>query len=484
MNIVPGVEALRGQNEVEVDVTMADGVRSIIAEAPLEALAIARLRQAGLIVTPLARPGAVKPLLWVYIDGAQVGGEFIYSVYLEYYGLLQVPGISYQRLAKAGVYVGGFEGISPITTAAETVMTTVGASIESFLNEAYLTVNQPGQKRASVPAGAEIVAVAQALKAANGASEIGLAVTVDTDLPVTEEAARAAAERAATQAGFKVVSGASLARPLATVNVTGFVTSDGRYVYGVHAHAKRLLRLPTAEFPPVVTLADVARPNQAVGMGRRDHAVTDILETVEGRVAEIVASLKKVNESGEPAPWTDEGNVICSTLGYIPTRPPQVVDEILKIAAVTSRDVVYDIGVGDGAVLVAAARSGARGVGHPLCLLGATQATQNAAVAGVTDRVRFVSVDPFSEDADLRDATVVVLFMIPNYVQRILPRLARELKAGSRVFSLLPGGGCHPPDKTIRLSNGSNLFSQLHSWTVPFKDTCAAPAGAGVPRNR
>jgi SAM-dependent methyltransferase len=118
---------------------------------------------------------------------------------------------------------------------------------------------------------------------------------------------------------------------------------------------------------------------------------------------------------------------------YVPTLDP-VVDLMLQTAAVTSSDVVYDLGSGDGRIVIAAAKKyGARGVGVELDPELIKRSIKNAQKAGVADKVRFVQGDLFK--ADLSDATVVTLFLSPSINLRLESKLKRELKPGARVVS-------------------------------------------------
>jgi protein-L-isoaspartate O-methyltransferase len=122
----------------------------------------------------------------------------------------------------------------------------------------------------------------------------------------------------------------------------------------------------------------------------------------------------------QSAPST-KGDVI-----YVPT-PPAVVDAMLQVAAVTERDIVYDLGSGDGRIVITAAKQyGARGVGIEIDPALVTKATENAAAAGVSDRVRFVSQDLFA--SDISEATVVTLYLLQSINERLRPKLVRELK--------------------------------------------------------
>jgi SAM-dependent methyltransferase len=132
---------------------------------------------------------------------------------------------------------------------------------------------------------------------------------------------------------------------------------------------------------------------------------------------------------------------------YVPT-PPQAVDAMLALAGVTSADVVYDLGSGDGRIpITAATKFGALGVGIEIDPNRIRDANDNLAKSGVPNRVRFVNQDLF--DADIRQATVVTLFLLPQLNARLIPKLKRELRPGTRIVSYLWDMGAEwPPDRT------------------------------------
>jgi cyclopropane fatty-acyl-phospholipid synthase-like methyltransferase len=118
---------------------------------------------------------------------------------------------------------------------------------------------------------------------------------------------------------------------------------------------------------------------------------------------------------------------------YVPTPQP-VVDAMLKLAAVTDKDVVYDLGCGDGRIPITAAQKfGARGVGIDIDPKRIEEANENAKAAGVTDKVTFLTQDLF--ESDISAATVVTLYLLPSLNERLMPKLKRELKPGTRVVS-------------------------------------------------
>ena len=146
---------------------------------------------------------------------------------------------------------------------------------------------------------------------------------------------------------------------------------------------------------------------------------------------------------------------------YVPTPQP-VVDAMLDAAEVKESDIVYDLGSGDGRIVITAARKyGARGVGIEIDPTLVKMATENAAAAGVSDRVRFVTQNLFS--SDLHEATVVTLYLLQSINERLRPKLVRELKPGARVVSHVFNMGPEwPPEKT--LSVGPN---RIFLWTIP-----------------
>lgn len=148
---------------------------------------------------------------------------------------------------------------------------------------------------------------------------------------------------------------------------------------------------------------------------------------------------------------------------YLPT-PDNVVDAMLKLAGVTKNDVVYDLGCGDGRIVIAAAKHyGARGVGIDIDPQRITEAKANAAAAGVTDRVTFVLGDIFADDTKIGDATVVTLYLLPSLNERLKPKLWRELKPGTRVVSnSFAMGADWPAEKALQVDNFIVYF-----WTIP-----------------
>jgi len=148
---------------------------------------------------------------------------------------------------------------------------------------------------------------------------------------------------------------------------------------------------------------------------------------------------------------------------YVPTNQP-VVDAMLELAGVTGKDIVYDLGCGDGRIVVTAARKyGARGVGIDIDPERIEDANYLAKRLGVTHQVKFIQGDLF--DADIREATVVTLYLLPEINLKLKPKLLRELKPGTRIVSHdFNMGQDWPPEKTVRMGRDT-----IFLWTIPAR---------------
>ena len=146
---------------------------------------------------------------------------------------------------------------------------------------------------------------------------------------------------------------------------------------------------------------------------------------------------------------------------YVPTPQP-VVDAMLDVAKVTASDVVYDLGSGDGRIVITAAKKyGARGVGIEMDPALIKKSNDNATAAGVAGRVRFVTQDLFK--ADIHEATVVTLYLLQSINERLRPKLVRELKPGTRIVSHVFNMGPEwPAERTIEVGP-----SRVYLWTIP-----------------
>jgi len=166
----------------------------------------------------------------------------------------------------------------------------------------------------------------------------------------------------------------------------------------------------------------------------------------------------------QPQTWAwDDG-----TVPYVVT-PMEIVERMLRMAEVKKDDYVIDLGSGDGRIIIEAAKRGARGLGVDLDPNLVKAATENARLAGVGDRVRFETMDLF--DADLAPATVVTMYLLPDFNAKLLPRLLR-LRPGTRVVSHDGGIGDWPADETLEMRVpekpvGVGGISKVELWVVP-----------------
>ena len=127
--------------------------------------------------------------------------------------------------------------------------------------------------------------------------------------------------------------------------------------------------------------------------------------------------------------------------------PEAVVEEMIRIADVSKEDVVYDLGCGDGRIVIAAAKkTKCRGVGIDIDPERIKESRENAAREGVSDRTRFIVQDLF--DSDIRDATVVMIFLYPEVNIRLRPKILNEMNPGARLVSHMHNMGDWLPDKT------------------------------------
>ena len=144
---------------------------------------------------------------------------------------------------------------------------------------------------------------------------------------------------------------------------------------------------------------------------------------------------------------------------YVPT-PQEVVEAMLAMANVTSRDVVYDLGSGDGRIPITAAQKyGARAIGIDINPERIKEANENLAKAKVGDRVKFLNQDLF--ETDLSDATVVTLYLLSSLNLKLMPKL-KALRPGTRIVSHSFDMGTEwPPEKTDTV-NGRSIYY----WTI------------------
>lgn len=152
-----------------------------------------------------------------------------------------------------------------------------------------------------------------------------------------------------------------------------------------------------------------------------------------------------------------------SDVPYVPT-PNSVVQAMLKLANVSNRDVVYDLGSGDGRIPIAAAKIGASAVGIEINPKLVQQCQENAKKAGVSDRVQCLQQDLFQ--TDLKKATVVTLYLLPEINQKLYPKLLKELKPGTRIIShAFNMGDKWKSDRVVYVQGPTHLHI-LYYWVV------------------
>ena len=145
---------------------------------------------------------------------------------------------------------------------------------------------------------------------------------------------------------------------------------------------------------------------------------------------------------------------------FVPT-PHEVVAAMLKVAQVRKNDVLYDLGSGDGRIVITAAKKyGTRGTGIDIDSVRVAEGRLGARKAGVTSKVKFQQADLFQ--TDLRDATVVTLYLLPTLNVKLRPKLYSELKPGSRVVSHAFDMGNWKPDSTFMVGTSAVFY-----WVIP-----------------
>ena len=144
---------------------------------------------------------------------------------------------------------------------------------------------------------------------------------------------------------------------------------------------------------------------------------------------------------------------------YVPT-PRDVVDAMLDLAKVSKQDVLYDLGCGDGRIVIAAAKRGARATGIDLNPQRISEAKANAKQAGVGQRVAFQQGNLF--EADVSAATVVTLYLLPTVNVQLRPHLWKQLRPGTRVVShAFDMGAEWPAERTVDVGGRTIFF-----WTI------------------
>jgi SAM-dependent methyltransferase len=203
------------------------------------------------------------------------------------------------------------------------------------------------------------------------------------------------------------------------------------------------------------TAAATPGPLSGIFVGGRSPDPEDLVDHARRTfaLATLLLPLAPLRAHAQPAPARTPDVV------YVPT-PPEVVDEMLRLARVTGKDVLYDLGSGDGRIPVTAAkRFGTRGLGIDIDPQRIEEANANARAAGVADKVKFVLGDLF--ELDLSPATVITLYLLPQLNLKLRPTLWK-LKPGTRIVSHEFDMGDWKPERTVKVGSRS-----VHFWRVP-----------------
>jgi SAM-dependent methyltransferase len=166
-------------------------------------------------------------------------------------------------------------------------------------------------------------------------------------------------------------------------------------------------------------------------------------------------------ESFQPVPGQPGKDVV-----WVPT-PPALVDKMLDMAQVTPQDFVIDLGSGDGRNIIAAAKRGARGLGVEFNEQMVELSRRSAAKEGVSDKAKFVQGDMF--EADISQATVMALFLLPDNLRKLTPKFVAQLKPGTRlVMNGFPIPGWDP-DLTETATGECGNWCTSHLYYAPAK---------------
>jgi protein-L-isoaspartate O-methyltransferase len=166
--------------------------------------------------------------------------------------------------------------------------------------------------------------------------------------------------------------------------------------------------------------------------------------------------------------FSDEETPRRPDVSYVPT-PQKVVDRMLELAEVTKDDVVYDLGCGDGRIVITAAREyGCRAIGYDIVDWVIEAARENVAQAGVEDLVKIERADIFT--LDLSDASVITLYLLPDLNVRLIPQL-EKLRPGVRIVSHNFDMKGVQPDQVVTVKDAEGPYDDhtVFLWTTPLK---------------
>lgn len=194
-------------------------------------------------------------------------------------------------------------------------------------------------------------------------------------------------------------------------------------------------------------------------------SVTSLGITGCGGQQYVVKSKESVETKLTQAPDTiPPAKEVRADVPYVPTPQP-VVDTMLSLAKVNQNDVLYDLGSGDGRIVITAAQKyGTRGTGIDIDPERIKEANANAQSAGVTDKVKFAQQDLFN--TDFSNASVVTLYLLPDVNKKLRPKLLSQLKPGTRIVSHDFDMDEWKPEKVVKVQ-GNDRQHTVYYWTVP-----------------
>jgi tRNA G10 N-methylase Trm11 len=199
---------------------------------------------------------------------------------------------------------------------------------------------------------------------------------------------------------------------------------------------------------------------QRVSVSVRRRAVRKLRTILCGLI--LAASMAGIGCNEQPTSATT--SLRKPDVHYEPTSP-DVVQVMFRLANVNTGEVVYDLGCGDGRIVITAVREfGARGVCVDIDPQRIAESRENARAAGVTENIRFLNQDLF--ETDVSDASVVMLFLSPELNLRLRPKLLRELNPATRIVSHWHDMGDWKPQKVVHVRSGGRDRS-IYLWTIP-----------------
>src|SRR5687768_6480000 len=176
----------------------------------------------------------------------------------------------------------------------------------------------------------------------------------------------------------------------------------------------------------------------------------------------VLFLLPAVLAQGQPGPYVGQPG---KDVVWVPT-PPVLVEKMLDLAKVTPQDYVMDLGSGDGRNIIAAAKRGARALGVEFNPNMVELSSRAAEAEGVGDKAKFVQGDMFQ--ADISEATVLALFLLPDNLNKLLPKFL-ELKPGTRIVANHFGISGWDADETVRTDGECQSWCTALLYIVPAK---------------